>query len=97
MPCETITIPESDGSELVILDTAFVPKAPRTIDVAVELTNNIISGDGESISRTLEITANGEQVVNEQLAPIQPGITQTFEAELSNLPTGTVEMCANLV
>lgn len=97
MPCETVTVPEAVESEVVILNTAFNPTGPRTVNAIVEITNNIISGGGESISRTLEITVNGDQVLNNQLTPIAPGVTQTFETELTNLPTGTVEMCATLM
>lgn len=97
MPCETVTVPEKDESEVVIQNVAFNPTDPRTVNATIEVKNDIISGDGVSISPTLEITADGDEVVNEELSSIDPGLEQTFEVELTNLPTGSVEMCANLV
>lgn len=98
MPCQTVTITATNRSRLNITNVSAVEIDPGVVEVGTAITNSVISGDGQTLTPTLEITVGGERVFNSSLQSIPPNGTINHMTEIQNVqPANNVEVCSTLV
>jgi hypothetical protein len=96
--CQTVTVESATPDESTVEILTVSPSSPRpgVIVVAVEVRNRIVSGDGETLSPTLAISLNGGSDNTVPVESLSPGSQTAVSVELTNTPTGEVEVCAGV-
>lgn len=87
--------PTPDTSTAKVTDINAASNTPNELSVSVTVTNQVTSGSGETLTPTVEITANGALIESDTFT-LPPGESAGISS-VNQSQTGEVEVCANVV
>jgi len=105
--CGTLTVVEesstddgsgsgSDVSQLNLQSVSRSSEVPNEITVNYTVQNQITSGDGESLTATVDIELDGTKVDEDYLGQIAPGQTPSGTIVLDGVDAGDHEVCVSV-
>lgn len=96
--CGTVTVEEStpDRSELSINLDALNSPEPNTIVADYTVSNNVTSGNGETLTADFRLTVDGSEVASES-HPVGANSTRKGSFNVSGVSPGDHEVCLELV
>lgn len=92
--CGTITVLAEDESELS-LSKSLQSDEPEQITVDYTVSNQTVSGDGETLSADVEIELNGDAVETHGVS-LEPGETDSGTYVIEGVGEGEHEVCVRL-
>jgi len=92
MPCTTITVDEPDESSLSVSSPTTTRQSEGVYTVSAEVSNNVTSGGGRTLSATAKLTVDG---TTESTTPVSPPIggSESVQFTLSGLSPGSYNVC----
>lgn len=105
--CGTLTVVEesstddgsgesSDVSQLNLQSVDRSSEVPNEITVNYTVQNQITSGDGQSLTATVDIELDGSKVEEDYLGQIAPGETPSGTVALTGVDSGDHEVCVSV-
>lgn len=97
--CTTVFVadPTPDESAAEVSINSIRSPSPATIVADVTVTNTVTSGEGATVSPTVEATVNGGMRTTESVT-LEPGSSVQITFEFTDTPTGSgVEVCVGVV
>lgn len=97
MPCTTVTVDAPDESE-ASLSNVSASLSDSTLELSFDLANNVVSGNGVTISAQVEATIDGERVWDFRYER-SPGESATETPTVPDLALspGDYQVCVNVI
>jgi hypothetical protein len=96
--CDTVSVQGggSDTSELVINNVSTASSASKgdTVNVDVEITNQVIDGNGETIEADVLVEGSGNQTTTTVVVDPGQSIVETVSLTMSQTGSG-IQICAS--
>lgn len=92
--CATITVLPPNESEITVTDIELFETTTSSYTVDVTVTNEITSGEGETLTEEIQITDAGDVIETPEVT-LEPDETTTFRVQRDGITPGSYEVCAN--
>lgn len=93
--CTTVTVEEENISELTIVQIEGDSPSPLTADVDITVENSVVSGDGETLSDSLDVKVD-DNVVTTETVELGPGESDTIKFKIEDMDAGDRQICGEL-
>ena len=86
----------SDASQLALQSASRQSQIPGEITVNYTVLNQITSGDGQTLTASVDISLDGEVIETDYIGEVAPGQTPSGTYVITDVPAGDREVCVEV-